>query len=119
MRGCRPARRPQALAERRGAPALGRRGGAGRERPDSWGEPVGFGGFRLGALAAGTALHLAGMALRAKVAAALLHPQRRPWKALATAAFEAARPGLGPAAMLTSLRPGTAAAARLAPRLAS
>ena len=50
--GYRPLRRPQALAERRGAPVLGRRGGAGRERPDVWGEPVGFGGFRLGALTA-------------------------------------------------------------------
>jgi hypothetical protein len=50
--GYRPARRPQALAERRGAPALGRRGGAGREQPHLWGEPVGFGGFRLGALTA-------------------------------------------------------------------
>ena len=62
-------------------------------------------------------LELHGVALRAKVAAALLHPQRRPWKELAKAAFDAALPGLGPAAMLTSLQPGGRFDAPLSARL--
>ena len=62
-------------------------------------------------------LELHGVALRAKVAAALLHPQRRPWKELAAAAFDAALPGLGPAAMLTTLAPGGRFEAPLSARL--
>jgi hypothetical protein len=46
--------------------------------------------------------------LRAKVAARLLHPQRRPWKSAAHAAFDAALLGLGVGAILTSLTPQTA-----------
>ncbi|KAI8463775.1 MAG: hypothetical protein J3K34DRAFT_494125 [Monoraphidium minutum] len=61
-------------------------------------------------------IQLHGEALRAKVAAGLLHPQRRPWKALAAAAFEAALPGLGTAALLTRLPPDAPYAAPLSPR---
>ena len=46
-------------------------------------------------------------ALRARTAARLLHPQRRPWKALAGAQFERAFPGLGTAVILTAIRPST------------
>ena len=58
-------------------------------------------------------------ALRARVAARLLHPQRRPWKRLAAAAFEAALPGVGVAALLTALQPSRAVQRGLPPRLAS
>ena len=58
-------------------------------------------------------------ALRAKVAARLLHPQRRPWKWAADAAFEAALPGLGVGALLTAIRPQDARARGLPRRLAS
>ena len=44
-------------------------------------------------------------ALRARTAARLLHPQRRPWKSLAGAQFGRAFPGLGAAVMLTAIRP--------------
>ena len=44
-------------------------------------------------------------ALRARTAARLLHPQRRPWKALAGALFQRAFPGLGTAVILSSVRP--------------
>jgi hypothetical protein len=47
----------------------------------------------------------------------LLHPQRRPWKALARANFGRAFPGLGAAVMLTAIKP--AAVRGLSPRLAS
>jgi hypothetical protein len=64
--------------------------------------------FAEGGLAAAD-VSLAATALRAKIAARMLHPQRRPWKVLAAAEFEAALPGLGLAAMLTSLPPAWAA----------
>ena len=67
--------------------------------------------------AADIALH--GVALRAKVAACLLHPQRRPWKELAAAALSVAAPGLGAAALVTCLRPGARLEAALPPRVAS
>ena len=70
-----------------------------------------------GADAASVAVH--GMALRAKVAAALLHPRRHPWKALAAAAFEAALPGIGVAALLSNLPPGGHRSPRLPRRLVS
>ena len=70
-----------------------------------------------GMAAADIALH--GMALRAKVAACLLHPQRRPWKELAAAALNAAAPGLGTAALVTCIRPGARLEAPLPPRVVS
>ena len=45
------------------------------------------------------------IALRAKVAARLLHPQRRPWKSVDAALLQMALPGVGVAALLTRLRP--------------
>jgi hypothetical protein len=56
-------------------------------------------------------------ALRARVALRLLHPQQRPWKALARANFDRAFPGLGAAVMLTTIKP--TAVRGLSPRLAS
>jgi hypothetical protein len=47
---------------------------------------------------------LQAIALRAKVALRLLHPEPRVWKALAGAAFDAAYPGLGCSVMLTGIR---------------
>ena len=45
------------------------------------------------------------MALHGKVAAMLLHPQRHPWKVLMRGAFERAHPALGPAVLVSQLRP--------------
>jgi hypothetical protein len=42
--------------------------------------------------------------MRAKVAARLLHPQRRPWKTVDAALLQAALPGVGTAAL--DSRPG-------------
>lgn len=64
-------------------------------------------------------VELQAAAMRAKVVAQLLHPRRRPWKCIATAAFEAALPGLGVTAVLTTLEPRRAAARGLPPWLAS
>ncbi len=58
-------------------------------------------------------------AMRAKVAARLVHPQRRPWKLLARAAFDRVLPGVGVAAMLTELSPASRVVRDLSPRLAS
>ena len=44
-------------------------------------------------------------ALQAKLAAMLLHPKRHPWKVLMRRAFERQVPGLGPAALVSQLRP--------------
>lgn len=44
-------------------------------------------------------------ALHAKVAALMLHPRRHPWKMLMRRAFERMVPGLGPAALVSQLRP--------------
>ena len=44
-------------------------------------------------------------ALQAKVAALLLHPRVRPWKVLMRRAFERMVPALGPAVLVSSLRP--------------
>ena len=53
------------------------------------------------------------MALHAKVAAALLHPRQHPWKRLMRRAFERLAPGLGPAALVsTMVRPSLVGAAR-------
>ena len=57
------------------------------------------------------------VAMRAKVGAALLHPQRRPWKVVDGALLEAALPGVGAAALLTRLRPTGRGAAELPPRI--
>ena len=45
------------------------------------------------------------MALHGKVAAMLLHPRRHPWKVLMRRAFERAHPALGPAVLVSQLRP--------------
>jgi len=45
------------------------------------------------------------MALNAKVAAALLHPRRHPWKVLMRRAFQRMVPRLGVAALVSQLRP--------------
>ena len=45
------------------------------------------------------------MALNAKVAAALLHPKRHPWKVLMRRAFQRMLPGLGVAALVSQLHP--------------
>ncbi len=45
------------------------------------------------------------MALQAKVAAMLLHPQRHPWKVLMRRAFVRAHPALGPALLVSQLHP--------------
>ena len=49
------------------------------------------------------------MALHAKVAAALLHPRKHPWKVLMRRAFERLKPGLGPAALVSTLEPSVGA----------
>jgi exonuclease III len=59
-------------------------------------------------------------ALRAKVPALLVHPKRRPWKALMAAAFERACPGVGVGLLVQQTQCyGTAAARALSPRHAS
>ena len=58
-------------------------------------------------------------AMRAKVAARLVHPQRRPWKMLAHAAFDRVLPGIGVGAMLTALSPMSRVGRDLSPRLSS
>ncbi len=45
------------------------------------------------------------MALNAKVAAALLHPKRHPWKVLMRRAFQRMLPNLGAAALVSQLQP--------------
>ena len=85
----------------------------GRPSATVWALPLKEGG--LGA----ADIELQATALRAKAAAKLLHPQRRPWKLLANAAFEAAYPGVGTAAMLTVMAPGGSAARNLSRRLSS
>lgn len=45
------------------------------------------------------------MALHGKVAAMLLHPRRHPWKVLMRRAFERMHPALGPALLVSQLRP--------------
>lgn len=45
------------------------------------------------------------MALHGKVAAMLLHPRRHPWKVLMRRAFERVHPALGPAVLVSQLRP--------------
>ena len=52
-------------------------------------------------------------ALQGKVAAALLHPSRRQWKQLMSAAFERAAPGIGVAALLHQVPCAGQAALRL------
>lgn len=64
-------------------------------------------------------VELQATAMRAKVAARLVHPQRRPWKVLARAEFERALPGIGVAVMLTTIAPTSRAARNLSPRLSS
>jgi hypothetical protein len=46
------------------------------------------------------------VALHAKVAAMMVHPRRHPWKVLMRRAFERQVPGLGPAVLVSQLRPG-------------
>lgn len=64
-------------------------------------------------------VELQATAMRAKVAARLVHPQRRPWKLLAHAEFDRVLPGIGVAAMVTALSPASGVARRLSPRLSS
>jgi hypothetical protein len=45
------------------------------------------------------------LALHGKVAAMLLHPRRHPWKVLMRRAFERLHPALGPAVLVSQLRP--------------
>ena len=74
--------------------------------------------FPEGGLGAGD-VELQATAMHAKVAARLLHPQRQPWKTLAHAEFARALPGVGVAAMVTTLPSSPAAGRHLTPRLAS
>jgi hypothetical protein len=74
--------------------------------------------FKEGGLGAAD-VALQAVAMRAKVAARLLHPQRKPWKSLARATFESAFPGVGVAALVTAMLPSSWSARLISPRLVS
>ena len=74
--------------------------------------------FKEGGLAAAD-VALQAVAMRAKVAARLLHPQRKPWKSLARATFESAFPGVGVAALVMAMLPSSWSARLISPRLVS